>query len=120
MTQTARSVFVFGLYLLVLGAGLVVAPNLILDIFEVPNTREVWIRVLGTVLIYVGVYYVQAARHDLTPIFKVSVPVRLSLIVVLAVFVVLDYVEPIVIVFGVADALGALWTVVALHREAAV
>ncbi|MGQ0670268.1 MAG: hypothetical protein ACT4PO_11450 [Actinomycetota bacterium] len=44
MTQTARSVFVFGLYLLVLGAGLVVAPNLILATFEVPNTREVWIR----------------------------------------------------------------------------
>ncbi|MGQ0670267.1 MAG: hypothetical protein ACT4PO_11445 [Actinomycetota bacterium] len=44
---------------------------------------------------------------------------RLSLIVALAVFVVLDYVEPIVFVFGVADALGALWTVVALRREAA-
>lgn len=118
MSRAARSVFVFGMYLLVLGTWLIVAPNALLDLFGIQNTREVWLRVLGVILLYVGTYYIVAGRNEVTSIFRVSIPVRFSLVIFLAVFVALDYVEPIVVLFAGGDAAGALWTLLALRQKA--
>ncbi len=117
MSRAARSVLVFGLYLIALGVSLLVAPNAVLDLFRVPHTHEVWIRVLGTVLAYVGTYYLVAARHEVMPIFRASIAVRLSLIVVLAALVLFAHGKPVIILFGVADLAGALWTRAALRSS---
>jgi hypothetical protein len=89
----------------------------VLDLFGVPHTHEVWIRILGTVLMYVGTYYLVAARHEVTPIFRASIAVRLSLIVVLAGLVLFAHGKPVIMLFGVADLLGALWTRAALRTS---
>lgn len=68
MSQAARSLFVFGIYLFLLGAVLVVAPNLLLPLFQMPETSEVWIRVVGMLVFIVGYYYV-AAKNELVPVF---------------------------------------------------
>jgi hypothetical protein len=39
MTPAARSIFVFGIYLVLLGAGLMLVPNLVLAPFGFPPTR---------------------------------------------------------------------------------
>jgi hypothetical protein len=46
MSKSSLSVFVFGLYLAVLGIVLVVAPNFLLGMFFMPSSTEVWIRVV--------------------------------------------------------------------------
>lgn len=120
MSKAARSLFVFALYLFGLGIFLLVAPNRFLSIFGVPKTHEVWLRLAGVLILYVGTYYVAAARYELTPIFWASLPVRFSLVLFFAAFVVLDYVKAIVILFGAADAVGAAWTLLALRSEVAV
>jgi hypothetical protein len=118
MSKVARGLFAFALYLFALGIFLLVAPNRFLSIFGVPKTHEVWIRLAGVLILYVATYYVQAARYELAPIFWASLPVRFALVVFFIAFVALDYVKPIAILFGVADTLGALWTLVALRSEA--
>jgi hypothetical protein len=119
MRRAAITVYVFGIYLAGLGATLAVTPNTLLRAFGIEPTDEVWIRVLGTVLLYVGIYYVQAARHRLVPIFRASVLVRLSLIFFLLAFVLFADAEPVILLFGLVDAVGALWTASGLRRDAA-
>ena len=62
MTRPALRVFIYGIYLLLLGGVLVIAPNLLLSIFQIPSTTEVWIHVAGMLVLLLGVYYVLAAR----------------------------------------------------------
>jgi hypothetical protein len=110
MSHSARSVFVFGLYLLGLGLVLLIAPNFLLGMFFLPATAEVWIRTVGVLALFLGFYYVQAARKELTDFFQWTVYTRASLIVFFTAFVVLGFADPPLILFGVVDLLGALWT----------
>jgi hypothetical protein len=118
VSRAARSLLVFGIYLEILAAVLVFAPNALLSVFGVVHTDEVWIRVLGVVVGCVGIYYIISARHGFRPIIVASVPVRLMLTVSFIAFVLLDYADPAILVFGVADLVGAVWTAVSLRSDA--
>jgi len=115
MSSSARSVFVFGLYLVVLGIVLLVVPNFLLGMFGLPSTTEVWVRVVGMLVLFLGFYYVQAARKEMTDFFRWTVYLRATVIVFFAAFVLLDFANPPLIMFGVVDLLGAIWTGLALR-----
>ncbi len=66
MSNSARSVLVFGIYLAVLGLVLLTVPNFLLVVFTLPSTNEVWIRVVGMLVLFLGFYYSQAARKEMT------------------------------------------------------
>jgi hypothetical protein len=117
MTAAARSIQVFGVYLLLLGATLLAAPNLLLGVFGIAPTDEVWIRVVGMLAGILGVYYLRAAQAGLTAFFGWTVPVRLSVPVFFAAFVLLDMAPAVLLLFGAVDAAGALWTWSALRRD---
>jgi hypothetical protein len=115
MSNSARSVFVFGLYLLVLGTVLLVAPNFLLGMFSLPSTTDVWVHVVGMLILFLGFYYTQAARKEMTDFFRWTVYVRPTVIVFFATFVLLGLASPPLILFGVVDLLGAIWTALALR-----
>lgn len=119
MSRAAMSLFVFGSYLLILGAVILVVPNLFLSIFGLPPTTEVWIRVMAMLVIFLGCYDVAAARAELRPFFKWSVPLRASVIVFFGAFVAFDLVKPILLLFGVVDLAAAVWTAWALRSNEA-
>jgi len=110
MSKAAKSILVFGIYLVVIGFTFMVVPNVALGLFGFPTTNEPWIRVVGMVLLFFAYFYVQAARNELKLLFRWSVHVRSLVVVVFIVFVALGLAEPMLIMFGVADLLGALWT----------
>jgi hypothetical protein len=116
MSQAARSVFVFGIYLLVLSVIVIVAPNTLLALLGLPPTDEVWIRVIGVLVLILGYYFTRAARKELTDFFRWTVHVRSSLILFLTAFVILGFAGPSLILLGVVDLLGAIWTGLALRR----
>jgi hypothetical protein len=51
MSRAASSLFVFAVYLVGLGLGLLLVPNLLLRAFGAPPTSEVWIRVIGMLVL---------------------------------------------------------------------
>ena len=110
MSKSARSVFVFGLYLVALGIVLLVLPNFLLGMFFLPSTTEVWIRVVGMLLLFLALYYIQAARKEMTDFFQWTVYVRATVILFFTAFVVLGFASPPLVLFGVVDLLGAIWT----------
>ena len=119
MSRSAVSVFVFGIYLLLLGAVLVIVPNVLLTVLFVPPTNEVWIRVVGMLILFLGVYYVLAARAELRQFFPWTVYVRSSVIVFFAAFVILGFAPVQLILFGSVDLAAALWTAWALRSAKA-
>jgi hypothetical protein len=116
MTTPAFTVRAFALYLLGLGAWLLVAPNVLLQIFGVPPTDEVWIRVAGMLVVFLGVYYLRAAAAGLQKFFAWTVPVRLSVPAFFGVFVLLGWAPAVLLLFALVDVAGALWTWRALRR----
>lgn len=117
MSKAARSSLVFGIYLVLLGLFLLIAPNTLITFFGLPATNDIWIRVVGMLLFLLSYYYIQAARKNVTDFFRWSVVARMSVIVFFAVFVILDLVKPILLLFGGVDFLAAMWTYIALRRE---
>ena len=117
MSKPAFSLWVFSLYMFALGAMLVVVPNILLTLFGVPETHEVWIRVVGMLVLIVGYLDFMASRHELQIFFAWTVPPRLCVPVFLATFVILGWAPPILILFGAIDAAGALWTAACLRGE---
>jgi hypothetical protein len=115
MSKAAVSVLAFGIYTMVLGLTMLVIPNQLLSLFAYPTTTEVWIRILGFIAAILGYYYIVAARYELTPLFWASVYARSLLIVCFAGLVLVGLAEPILVLFGVIDLLGAAWTAWALR-----
>lgn len=120
MSKPAFTLKAFGYYLLALGVGLTLAPNLLLGLFGMPATNEVWIRVLGIVVFNVGVFYVTAAKCEARPLFRASVLTRCLVFAAFLVFAVLGLASPVLVLFGIADLAGAVWTYVTLRSEHAV
>jgi hypothetical protein len=72
MTKAARTLYVWSFYALVVGAALAVIPNTVLAVLGVPGTEEVWIRVLGVVIIVLALYYWDGAKNEARHFFVAS------------------------------------------------
>jgi len=116
MTSAAWSIRVFAVYLGLLAAAVLLVPNLLLTSFGLPPTSEVWIRVIGMLLLVLGVYYWTAAAAELAPFFRATVLCRLAAPVFFVVFVAAGGVRWPLVLFGIVDAVGAVWTWRALRR----
>ena len=117
MSKSARSLFIFSIYLFVLGIIFIVIPNVLLNLFTLPETNEVWIRVVGMLVLILGFYYFQASKSDIKKFFQWTVYGRSAVIVFFIVFVLLDFAPPVLILFGVIDAAAAIWTHLSLRSE---
>ena len=106
----------FGVYLAVLGAVLVVAPNSLLGVFGMPDTSEAWIRIVGMLLFFLALYYRVAARGEQRAFFRATVLTRSSVPLFLLVFVAAGWVRWPLLLFGLVDLAGAVWTHLALRR----
>ena len=119
MSRAAKSLFVFGIYLCGLGLILLLAPNLLLRVFGVTPTSEVWIRINGMLVLCLSFYYVQVARNELTSFIRWTVWTRVAVIFYFAAFVLLVSAPRALLLFGLIDLLAAIWTRLALKKDEA-
>ena len=89
MSKAAFSVFVFSIYLFLLGLILLIVPNALLLPFGFPETTDVWVRVVGMLVLILGLYYSTSARNELTPMLRATVYARLSVLLFFIAFVAL-------------------------------
>ncbi len=117
MSRSALSVLVFGLYLSILALGFLIFPDTVLSLFGLLPTSEVWVRVVGMLLLGLSYYYIQMARLEFKPFFRFSAQARALVIVFFIVFYLLDYTKVGLLIIGAIDFLAALWTALALRSE---
>ena len=117
MSKSAFSVKFFGVYALLTGLNLMLAPNMLLEMFGIPATNEVWIRVVGVIAFNVGVYYWYAAKCEAKAFFEATVYARGFVLAAFVAFVAMGLVNKALILFGVVEVIGAIWTWLALKKE---
>src|SRR5205085_12176831 len=110
MSRAARSLFVFGIYLCGLGLLLLLGPNLLLQVFGVPPTDEVWIRINGMFVLCLSFSYMQAARDELTIFIRWTVWARITVVFYFAAFVVVISALAAFLLSGLIDLLAAMWS----------
>src|SRR5215470_15442064 len=118
-TNAARSIFVYGIYLLILSVILLLIPNLPLAIFGIPTTNEVWIRVVGAMAFSFGTYFVRAARSEMTDFFHWTISTRLGLVVFFLIFVVVGLAPINLLLLAIPDIPFVVWTWLALRSSTA-
>jgi hypothetical protein len=116
MTPAARSLQIFGLYLLGAGGLLMLAP---VGLLGLPAPADAWGRVAGLLVLFLGIYYLVGARAELLSFMRASVWVRASVIVVLGALVAAGLAPPPLMVFGIVDLAAAVWTALALRSMGA-
>jgi hypothetical protein len=116
MSAAAKSVFYFGLYLYVVGLTLVIAPDFLLSLTQMPATKEVWIRVVGLIVIAIAFYYQQSGSKNIVSFFPLTVAARIFIFCGFVAFVLLKLASPMLVGFGIVDLLGAIWTWLALKK----
>ena len=117
MSPAAKSICYFGFYLYITGLTLIFIPNIFLTTLQLPETREVWIRLLGVLVFCVGYYYHRSGVENVKAVFRHTIPTRILVFISFTAFIALEYAPSILIVFGIIDLLGAGWTWMSLKKE---
>jgi hypothetical protein len=117
MTSAARSIYVFGIYLIVIGGILMGSPNTFLAALRIEPTTEPWIRIAGMLVMVIGILDVACARREQTGFFQATVYTRTFALLVFLAFALFGIAPRVLIVFGLIDAAGALWTHSALRKS---
>jgi hypothetical protein len=116
MTPAAKSLYFFSIYLLLLSVLLIAIPNTVLTLTSMPETNEVWIRIVGVLVFSLGIYYYFMAPTNHVLFMTLTAYLRALIIVWFALFVFLGWVSPMLMLFGVIDLIGAVWTFMALRK----
>ena len=117
MTRSAKSIFYFGFYVIGLGILLIFFPNPLLQLVAVPATNEVWIRLAGMLLIFMGFFYMMAGRTNTVAFFRWTLVTRSAAVFFVTGFVLAGLISPVIYLFWLGDLAGALWTFFALRGE---
>lgn len=116
MSPALRSMQVWAIYALVIGASLLLVPNVILGIFGIAETEEVWVRVVGVVVLAIDVlYWSFVSRRNEAALFA-TIYERWLVAALLAVLAFTTGPWQLVL-FALVDLGGGIWTFVALRRS---
>jgi hypothetical protein len=117
MRSASISIKVFGIYVIVTGLTLMIAPNFLLALFGFVPAVEVWVRVLGVLAIVTGYYYWVCGAANARAFFVATITGRIGFFVLCLGLVWFAGAPTMLLAFGVVDVLGAAWTAVALRGE---
>jgi hypothetical protein len=116
MSKATCSARVFAIYVFAVSTVLVVAPNVLLAVFGIAPTHEVWIRVVGVLAFNIGIYAWVCAGYR--SFLEASVYTRALVCASFVVFALLGLASPLIVLFGLVDLAGGVWTWVALKADA--
>jgi hypothetical protein len=110
MKPLYRSLYGQLIYVILSGLQLLFIPNVLLGIFGFDLTNEIWIRVMGLLVLVLSFYYYAIAHHGNDKIVMATVVGRLLFCAGLVMFVVLGLAKTPLIGFAVLETGLALWS----------
>jgi hypothetical protein len=116
MSNPARTLFAFGVYVFVVGIALVVAPAMVTAILKLPPATVGWARVVGLLALVIGTYDIVGARAECLPYIRASVGVRFCFAAGCALLVVSGQMPKSLLLLGLVDLAAAVWTALALRK----
>lgn len=117
MTRAGNSLFWFGKFIFLTGLLFAVIPQSIISLMNLPDIPTNWARFIGLIVMVIGTYDMICGRWDVLQFIKASVYVRFGFALGTIVFFVFELMPVTILLFGAADALGAIWTLFALKAR---
>jgi hypothetical protein len=115
MSKAARSLFVFGVYVLVVGIAFLAVPETLTSMLKLPAATAGWARMIGLLAVVIGVYDITAARAECLPYVRASIPVRFGFAIGCVLLVVAGQMPVTLLPLAAIDVAGALWTMFVLR-----
>jgi hypothetical protein len=103
-------------YVIFSGLQLLFIPNFLLATFGLEPTSEIWIRVLGMLVLALSFYYYAMYKNGGKEIVLATVQGRLFFCAGLVMFVLLGMAKPVLIIFAVIEMALALWTLSEIRK----
>ena len=116
MTSASKSLFVFAVYVLLLGVAFILAPATVMNVLGLPALSTGWARLIGVLALVIGTYDVVGARTESLVYITASVYVRLGFAGAVTLLVLSHEMPVAALPIGAIDFAGAVWTAVALRR----
>ncbi|MFC0213366.1 hypothetical protein ACFFK0_13030 [Paenibacillus chartarius] len=110
MSAIARTVYVFGLYLILLGIALLLVPGWLDALLGVDPEDNGWLRLSGLLAAVTGTLYCGIAVNGSAGLCRLTIVTRIGAAVMLAVLVSLGQLPGSFLVLAWIDAAGGLWT----------
>lgn len=97
-------------YVLLSGIGLLFFPNVLLGIVGLEPTQEIWIKIMGLLVLVLSIYYYHIAKYGNSKVVWATVLGRLLFCAGLIVFVILGLAKPALIGFALLETALAVWS----------
>ena len=117
MSSSGKSLFFFGVYVLVIGILFLTIPDTLVRIINLPALDSGWARVIGLLSLVIGTYDILMGKADNKEFIKLSVYIRLGFAAGTILLVIFGQMPASLILLGSVDALGSLWTTLALKSD---
>ncbi|MDP2415486.1 hypothetical protein [Daejeonella sp.] len=119
MTPSGKSLFFFGIYVFSTGLLFILLPEKLIDLTLLPPIPSAWARFIGLLALVIGSYDILSGLANIKPFIKISVYIRFGFTLGAILLFVSGQMPVSIILLGGMDALGALWTIIALKSESA-
>jgi len=121
MSRAAMSVLIFGIYLVFLGISFLFVQEILFSLLAYPTSPDISSRVLGMIFLILAYLFIRAGLDEegMKKFYMWTVHIRSVVILFHIVFVTLQLVSPLIILFGGIDLAAALWTFWALRKDKA-
>lgn len=96
-------------YVILAGISLLFFPNMLLGIFDIAPTNEVWIRVLGLLVLILSIYYYHIAHYGNDKIVWATIVGRLVFCIGLLIFVIIKLAPISLIGFATLEMILTVW-----------
>lgn len=116
-TKRYKSILGQMVYVLIAGLQLLFIPNILLGMFGIAPTSEIWIRVLGMLVLVLSIYYYGIYKSGNKEIVRATVQGRLLFCAGLVMFVILGMAPTSLILFAVLETGLALWSLAEIRKS---
>jgi hypothetical protein len=118
MKSVTISLKVFGIYLILIpGIGLMIVPELILDLFSLRHGGENWLpRMIGLLAFIIGCFEISIAKNQISKLYNLTVYLRYFAALFMVGLWLTGEVEISILAFAAIDAAGATWTMLTIKN----
>jgi hypothetical protein len=118
MKSVTMSLKVFGIYLILIpGIGLMMVPELILDLFSLRHGDENWLpRMIGLLAFIIGCFEISIAKNQISKLYNLTVYLRYFAALFMVGLWLTGEVEISILAFAAIDAAGATWTMLTIKN----
>ena len=117
MTNSSKSLYYFGIYVLVTGVTICIFPDQFVSILKLPEIPTSWARFIGLLVIVIGGYDILSGRNNVKTLIKASIYLRLLFFLGVLVLFLSGQMTNKILPLGIIDLIGAIWTALSISAE---